>query len=65
MDLDTSTWSGKVIVSAGVGIGFTLLLMIFVATALSPRLISLSWMITSICVGSGIAYMILREKGYL
>lgn len=65
MDIDTSTWSGKAIVSLGVGIALTLALMILVAIALDPRLISLSWMLTSVLVGAGIGYVLMREKGIM
>ncbi|BAU57289.1 hypothetical protein LRD18_04840 [Halorhodospira halochloris] len=65
MDIDTSTWSGKLIVSLGVGVGLTLFLMIAIAITLDPRLISLSWMLTSILVGSGIGYVLMREKGVI
>lgn len=65
MDIDTTTWSGKAIVSLGVGLALTLALMILVAIFLDFRLISLSWMLTSILVGAGIGYVLMREKGVI
>ena len=65
MDIDTNTWQGKAIVSLGAGVALTVALMLRVAITLDPRLISLSWMLTSILVGSGIGYVLMREKGVI